>query len=244
MIGVYSWYMRQNELEALSPMEEEEELNEEEKEVIDFISTVSARSAEFDGMCGEIVSVEFKDTADTNEEIREAVRKLSSVTSRVEDEVVDTRLAENIIDVQDTLREVTGIKPKEKELIVVSVQLPDGRIFHQHFDPPTFDSERRSNEFLSLYKDILGLDEYRREGLVGEIVPVCEIDCETDSSIYKIDTNYNNSIEKETDSRLDLGSTVLAKSFSLEPLVLILYTFFYAGAIFSIISLISSTGYM
>jgi hypothetical protein len=70
-------------------------------------------------MCGEIVNVKFRDTADTDEETGEAIRKLSSVTNRVKDEVVDTRLAENIINVQDTLKEVTGIKPKENGMMIV-----------------------------------------------------------------------------------------------------------------------------
>lgn len=174
-----------------------EEQSEQEQEVVDFMATVSTRSTEFDGMCGKVVNVRFEDDSEETEEIREAVRKLTSRTSRIEEQVVDTGVADNVLEVQDKLREVTGVKPQEKRTIVVTVELPDGRTFSQRFEPPTFDSENYTNEFQSLYSEILGLDESRREGIEGRTVPVRDIETreETDGSMYEIDLSYADSLE-------------------------------------------------
>jgi hypothetical protein len=93
-------------------------------------------------------------------------------TERASNEVIDTGISENLITVQDQLREAVGLRSVDTRDIIMTVRLLDGGKFKQGFESATFDSEERDNRSQELYKNILGVEVLRHDGLIGETVPV------------------------------------------------------------------------
>lgn len=169
---------------------------EDEQEVVSYLSSVDANSTQYNGMCGRITDVSFREPEEETEEIRQIVRRISDETERFDDEVRTNNEIKDIAKVQQKLEEAVGLAQGDTKKIDVEVELPDSRRFTQIFEPPTFNSPESENQFLLLYENVLGLDVKEQESAIGEVVPVHSVSSSSEREEFQITTSASARREK------------------------------------------------
>lgn len=178
---------------------ENKDMDEDEEQVLNHIMGVSMKSQKYDGMCGKITEVELVKDSDISEEQKQFMKKLSQYT---EDNRpgIDPSAEEKITEAQKQLRKSLDLEPGDTLSISVTVELPDGRSFNRIFDAPQFDSEKVDNEFMELYRNVLGNTVKNKDKIVGCWVPIKRTE-EDDISTYDID------IDKTRDNENDISKS-------------------------------------
>lgn len=167
-----------------------EDMDQSEKEVISHVMGVSMKSQKFDGMCGRITNVQIVRDEDVSEEHKDFFKKLSTY-SEDNSRSIDPDAQEKISAAQKELRKSLNMDARDEFEIAVTVELPDGRTFTETYTAPRFDSNELDNDFLKLYRDVLGKNVNSGEKLVGSWVPVDE----TDERSYNSSFSYNIDLE-------------------------------------------------
>lgn len=180
------------------------EMDDDEKEVVSHVMGVSMKSQKFDGMCGRITNVQIVRDQDVSEQHKNFFKKLSSY-SQDNAHGIDPDAQEKISAAQEELRKSLNMDARDEFEIAVTVELPDGRTFTDTFTAPRFDTDKINNDFLKLYRDVLGKSVNSGEKLVGSWVPVNEEDdgSYNSSFSYNIDLDYYNREENQEDSEND-----------------------------------------
>lgn len=162
--------------------------DESEEEVLNHLMTVSMKSQKYDGLCGRITDVRMVRDEDVSEEQKQFIRKLSEYTESNRASI-DPDAQDKISQAQKQLRQSMDMDPDGEFEVALTVELPDGRNFTEKYTAPRFDSEKVDNDFLKLYRNILGNNINRKDEIVGCWVPIDETESKYGNS-YDIDLNY------------------------------------------------------
>lgn len=164
------------------------DVDENEEEVLNHLMTVSMKSQKYDGLCGRIIDVRMVRDEDISDEQKQFIRKLSEYTENNK-AGIDPDAQDKISQAQKQLRQSMNMDPKDEFEVALTVELPDGRTFTEKYTAPRFDSEEVDNDFLKLYRNILGNNVNRKDEIVGCWVPIDETKS-TYGNTYDIDLDY------------------------------------------------------
>lgn len=180
--------------------ENKEDIDKSEQQVLNHIMGVSMKSQKYDGLCGKITKVELVKDKNISEEHKQFMKKLSQYTEN-NSHGIDPNAEDKITESQKQLRKSLDLEPGDTPNISVTVELPDGRTFDRIFDAPQFDSDKVDNEFMELYKNVLGNNIKNRDEIVGCWVPIKRKE-DNDISTYDIDTERVKSKDKNSSKTL------------------------------------------
>lgn len=180
------------------------DVDKNEEEVLNHLMTVSMKSQKYDGLCGRITDVRMVRDGEIPEKQKQFIRKLSDYTENNK-AGIDPNAQEKISQAQKQLHQSMNMEPDDEFEFAITVELPDGRTFTEKYTAPRFDSDEIENDFLKLYRDILGNNVNRKDEIVGCWVPINETGSSYSKS-YNIDLDYyENSESNKNDS--DSGSS-------------------------------------